>query len=205
MMREDFTDTMSKIDYNNLTVPELRSMCKKRDMKGLSKLKKLELVTILLQSDNKHGGGSSGGDDGDDGEFQPIIKKTRFKILNKLMESKKLIILTKTKDSRGMQILYNSDTNFVFVNIEDRKNKPEHHIVVGVLVLPEMTILPLTKEHVLLCRELNFEYTLPENISEKDNETFESDELLSAIKKCGHSNDDDDDDDTIPNYDELLI
>ena len=119
------------------------------------------------------------------------------------MESKKLIILTKTKDSHGMQILYNSDTNFVFVNIEDRKNKPEHHIVVGVLVLPEMTILPLTKQHILQCRELNFEYTLPENISEKDDEKFESDELLSAIKMmCGGE---DDDDDTIPNYDELLI
>ncbi len=203
MMRENFPDTMSKIDYNNLTVLELRSMCKKRDIKGLSKLKKLELVTVLLQSDNKHGCGG-GGDDGDDGEFQPIIKKTRFKILNQLMESKKLIILTKTKDSRGMQILYNSDTNFVFVNIEDRKNKPEHHIVVGVLT-PDLNILPLTKQHILQCRELNFEYTLPENISEKDDEKFESDELLSAIKKCAHSNDDDDDDDTIPNYDELLI
>lgn len=200
MMREDFTYTMSKIDYNNLTVPELRSMCKKRDLKGLSKLKKLELVTLLLQSDNKHCDG--GGDDGDDGEFQPIIKKTRFKILNQLMESKKLIILTKTKDSHGMQILYNSDTNFVFVNIEDRKNKPEHHIVVGVLT-PDLNILPLTKQHILQCRELNFEYTLPENISEKDDEKFESDELLSAIKMmCGG---DDDDDDTIPNYDELLI
>lgn len=200
-MRENFTDTMSKIDYNNLTVPELRSMCKKRDMKGLSKLKKLELVTLLLQSDNKHCSG--GGDDGDDGdEFQPIIKKTRFKILNKLIESKKLIVLTKTKDSRGMQILYNSDTNFVFVNIEDRKNKPEHHIVVGVLVLPELTIQPLTKQHILMCRELNFDYNLPENISEKDDEKFESDELLSAIKMRAH---DDDEDDTIPNYDELLI
>jgi hypothetical protein len=63
-----------------------------------------------------------------------------------------------------------------------------------------------------LCKELNFEYIIPENISEKDDETtFENDELNDITSKINNMDadcvDDDYDEeyDDIPNYDEILI
>lgn len=196
-MRANFIN-MSKIKYNGVTVVELRALCKKRDIKGHYKMNKQELISALLESDNcaiKHCV--------DDSEFQPVIKKTKYKILNKLIESKKLIILSKIKDSDGKQILYDTNTHFVFTNIEDRKNKPENYIVIGFLT-PELRVIQLTKNQILLCKEYNYEYHLPENISEKnDDENFENDELLSITNKF--ENCDDDEDENIPNYSELLI
>lgn len=203
-MQTSLMNNMSKNNkYSCLTVNELKAICKKREIKGHYKLNKSELVSKLLELDNYSLKQI------DDFEFQPIIKKSKYKILNKLIESKKLIILSKIKDINGNFILHNADTGFVFLNTEERKNKPENYIVIGFLD-SKLHVLPLTKEQILICKEWNFDYNMPENISEKDDETFENDELNYITAKINNQdtiNEDDDehDYDDIPNYEELLI
>jgi hypothetical protein len=36
--------TITQTDYTNLTIPELKNLCKERGIKGISKLKKEEII-----------------------------------------------------------------------------------------------------------------------------------------------------------------
>ena len=40
------------VDYNSLTVTELRALCKERGLTGYSSLLKAELIALLEESDN---------------------------------------------------------------------------------------------------------------------------------------------------------
>lgn len=42
------------MDYSKMTVKELKKMCKERKIKGYSKLKKKELVNILVSENPAH-------------------------------------------------------------------------------------------------------------------------------------------------------
>jgi predicted nucleic acid-binding protein len=147
------------------------------------------------------------GSESDDGSYSYInnFKKSPYKVLNKLVENKKLILLQKIKDKNDNLILYHTDTLLVFANFEEKKI--DNYIAIGYLnELHQVT--QLTKEHVYLCKEWNFDYILPENLANQDDNSFQNDELDELVNKYTAKSDvedDDDDNDNLPNYEEILI
>ncbi len=188
---------VAKSKYDSMTLRDLRSLCKKHNVKGNYKMSKSELVLKLKEID---------GSESDDGSYSYTInvKKSPYKILNKLVENKKLILLQKIKDKNNNLILYHADTLLVFANFEEKKM--DNYTVIGYLnELHQVT--QLTKEHVYLCKEWNFDYILPENLANQDDNSFQNDELDELVNFTSKSDveDCDDDNDNLPNYDEILI
>jgi hypothetical protein len=181
----------TKSDYDTMKLADLKLLAKKHDIKRYSTMKKGELVSLL----KTHLGKNIDGD-----EFTIHFKKSPFKILNQLIENKKLIVLQKCRDKNGEWILYHPDTLIVFVNVDVKKS--DHYIAVG--YLNESITLPLTKDHVYLCKEWNFDYALPENLTTNDIDSFQNIELEEIVNKVNGDEEDDDEDEYLPNYEEIL-
>lgn len=186
----------AKPNYSSLTLSELKLLCKKNGIKGYSKLKKDEILKKLsgtglatcfeLKQNNTHG-----------------LKKDTKRILQHLLNSKQIILLQRIKTSSSNVVLYHPTTNFVFNEVELKKN--HGYIVIGYLT-PDLNVLPLTKELIHVCKEWKFEYELPENISTVDptrEHKLEDDELDNILYKTGIEDDDDEFDEVYPNYDDL--
>lgn len=175
-----------------MTVRDLHSLCKKYNVKGHYKMSKSELVSILVEIDS------------DDSSFLHPLKKKQ-KVLNQLVENKKLILLQKIKDKDGNFILYHTDTLLVFSNFQEKR--VDNYIVIGYLNETHQ-VVPLTKEHIYLCKEWNFNYILPENLSNIEDDSFQNDELDELMKLESNNNNagdsDDDEDEFLPNYDDIL-
>lgn len=190
----------AKTSYDAMTVKELKLLCKKYDIKGCSSMTKSKLVSHL-----NHVLKSS--EEGDDLNIKPsysYIKKTPHKILNTLIENKKLILLQKFKDKSGNWILYHVDTLLVFANMSDKKT--DNYIAIGYLN-EQHQVYPLTKDHIYICKEWNFDYILPENLSLTEADTFQNSELQDIIENVNNIIDDldnEDDEEFIPNYDDVF-
>lgn len=183
---------VAKSKYDFMTLRDLRSLCKKHNVKGNYKMSKSELVLKLKKID---------GSESDDTSYINNFKKSSYKVLNSLVENKKLILLQKIKDKNNNLILYHVDTLLVFANFEEKKI--DNYTVIGYLnELHQVT--QLTKEHVYLCKEWNFDYILPENLANLDDNSFQNDELDELVNNYT-SNSDIEDDDNLPNYHEILI
>lgn len=182
----------AKSEYDTMKLADLKLLAKKHNIKRYSTMKKGELVSHLKSQLGKN-------IDGD--EFTIHFKKSPYKILNQLIENKKLIILQKCKDKTGNWILYHPDTLIVFVNVDMKKS--DHYIAVG--YLNESIVLPLTKEHVYTCKDWNFDYALPENLTTNDIDSFQNMELEEIVNKVNIDDDDDEEEDEyLPNYDDLF-
>lgn len=181
-------------DYSSLKVDELRALCKKRNIRGVYKLPKKELVNKLLTWEDA--------DISDEYKptFTPIVR-TKYPILNHLVEKKKLILLQKCIGKQGQPILYHNDTSLVFAtSVEKKINK---YTVIGRFD-EQRCVLPLDKSSIELCKEWDFEYVLPENLGGTiDN--FQSKELeeLLDIDDCvveSRQGRDEDDEEYLPDY-----
>lgn len=188
----------TKSNYDTMTVKDLKLLCKKYDVKGYSTMKKSQLVSQL----NSCAGKKLESEDGEH-DFTIHFKKSPYKILNQLVENKKLIVLQKFRDKGGNWVLYHVDTLLVFTNLDEKKS--DSYIAIG--YLNELRqIFPLTKEHVYICKEWNFDYALPENLSSNEIDSFQNIELEEIVNNVNKMEDydDDEEDEYLPNYDELL-
>lgn len=197
----------AKSSYSSLTMNELKLLCKKNGLTGYSRLKKDELVTFLdknsgvglvtcfeLKKDVKKGNKTN--------DNSKSKRNHPSKILQYLVNTKQIILLQRIKDAKSNIILYHPTTNLVFNEIELKKTN--NYIVVGYLT-QNLEVLPITKDMINVCKQWNFEYILPENISTIDpnkEHKLEDNELDNILYKTGII-DDDDDVEVIPNYDDL--
>lgn len=188
------------IKYCDLSVNELKVLCKKNGIRGYSKLVKKNLIEILTKTVTTID------------SFELDIKKPTQKhcnsnILNHLVSNKRLILLQNVKTSVGNVVTYHPTTRFIFQ--EDDISKTNKQFTVIGYLSDTLEVLSLTKDMIITCNDWNFDYCLPENISNKrDCETkLNDDELDKLLSANYHTHDDadDDDDDFIPNYDEILI
>ncbi len=197
----------TKPNYSSLTLSELKLLCKKNGIKGYSKLKKDELLKMLQ---NYNGTGLATcfelqGTSTTTTTTKTHSKKNHRKILHHLLNSKQIILLQRIKTASSNVVLYHPTTNLVFNEVELKKNHV--YIVIGYLT-PDLKVLQLTKDLINVCKEWNFEYSLPENISTVDptrEHKLDDDELDNILYKTGICDDDEDDvfDEIIPNYDDL--
>lgn len=189
----------TKPNYSSLTLSELKLLCKKNGIKGYSKLKKDELLKTLQ---NYNGTGLATCFELK--STKTNSKKDPKKILQHLLNSKQVILLQRIKTATSNVVLYHPTTTLVFNEIELKKNHV--YIVTGYLT-HDLKVLQLTKDLINVCKEWNFEYDLPENISTVDptrEHKLEDDELDNILYKTGICDDDDDEfDEMYPNYDDL--
>lgn len=193
------TNKLPSVNYSELSVNELKVLCKKYGLRGYSKLTKKDLVKIL--SNSQHISTSF------ELDIKPSVKQCKSNILNHLITNKKIILLQTIKTlPNDITVTYHPTTRFVFKEEEVSKYN-KNFVVIGYLT-DDLTVISLTKEMLYTCHEWNFDYCLPENISDKQEcETrLNDDELDKLLMSSKDVNDDfDDDDDFIPNYDEILI
>jgi len=189
-----------KPNYSSLNLNELKSMCKKREIKGYSRLNKGEIVKLL----EKDGTGLANCFELKQTVKNPNVKRGPKKILTHLVNSKQIILLQRIKNASSNVILYHPTTNFVFNESEVKK---DHSFTVVGYLAQDLHILPLTKDMIHTCKEWKFDYILPENISYVDPTRelkLEDTELDDLLYKTGIEDEYDElEDEIYPNYDDM--
>lgn len=197
----------AKPNYNAYTGTELKLICKKEGIKGYSKLKKDELVKLLSTGTFATNNNNS---IKKYFEFDQTIKSSGTKrgskkVLQYLVNSKKIVLLQRIKDATGHVVIYHPTTRFVFNEEDLKRGQSQRFSVIGYLS-DDLRVTSLTKELIYNCKEWNFEYHLPENISTVDptkDDNLEDDELDRLLYKTDINDDDDEEDDVYPNYEDL--
>jgi hypothetical protein len=189
-----------KPNYSSLNLNELKSMCKKREIKGYSRLNKGDLVKLL----EKDGTGLADCFEVKQTVKNPNTKRGSKKILTHLVNSRQIVLLQRIKNALSNVILYHPTTNFVFN--ESSVKKDVSFTVIGYLT-QDLNVLPLTKDMIHTCKAWNFDYILPENISYIDPTrelNLEDQELDDLLYKTGMHNEDDElEDEMYPNYNDM--
>lgn len=191
-----------KSSYAALNVHELKMLCKKNNVKGYSKMRKDEIVNLL----NKNGTGLLNCFELKTTIKNTNVKKQPYKVLDYLVNSKQIVLLQRIKTKSLNVVVYHPTTRFVF-NEEIVKKGQQKFNVIGYLT-EELTVSPITKDMINVCKEWKFDYTLPENISTIEigkEDKLEDYELDNILYKTGILDDDDDGDEEedYPNYEEL--
>lgn len=209
MQANDYNQSSMPPRMEMLTLPELKLLCKKHGIKGYSKLAKNDLIYTI----HKHQLATTTITDkfftnktSSKPETKKSKSKTKQNILSKLIDSKQLVLLEHVSIS-GTSVIFHSSTRFVF----DFNEVSKVYTAIGYLT-DDMRVIPLSKSMIDTCKEWRFEYTLPENMSAKvdqteneDGSTFNENDELDVLLKEALDLDNDDDDEYIPNYDELFV
>ncbi len=167
-------NTVPTKPVKKITVMELKKLCKERNIKGFSKLKKDELLEILNMkegSENKNVGENIERFEDDIVSSKTTRKKPKKgkkeNCIDRIIKRKVDLTIEKWDD----KYYWNEETRIIFdkriVNgLSARKKSDRQFVLATGYVDKNNTIKPLDQETIHLCKEYNFNYKIPNIIGD---------------------------------------
>lgn len=192
-------NTVPKKSVKKITVVELRKLCKERNIKGISKLKKDELLELLNMKEG------SESDKNENIENDIVSAKTITKkpkkgkkenCLDRIAKRKPTLTIEKWDD----KYYWNKETRIIFdnriVNNLTARKKSDRQFVLAIGYVDENDVVkPLDQDTIYLCKEYNFNYKIPDIIGDvvelKNVKVSELDDEFGDLENMVQLDDDD--------------